>query len=204
MTTILIVEKPGNIRELKVKVYAENELFKKAGFKSPEGFNIHATWKFPINENIYSITLYGKTSGKAGQENKYDFPPPADTKLFFGACVLTGKCNDSVCDLTAEIWEKAYEHLFGGFEDLGDEDEDEKSEDSEDNIPKTKSGYAKDGFVVDDDEDMEEEYREVSKKNKNRKRKVTTVKKPVVSPPEELEKMEVLDCTDELEEEEYV
>ena len=59
-------------------------------------------------------------------------------------------------------------------------------------------------YFHDDDEDMEEEYKEVSKKNKNRKRKVTAVKKPVVSPPEELEKMEVLDCTDELEEEEYV
>lgn len=200
MTTILIIEKPGNIRELKVKIYAENELFKKAGFKSPEGFNIHANWNFPINDNNYSISLYGKTNGKAGQENKYDFPPPADKKLFFGACVLTGKCNDTVCDLTSEIWEKAYEHLFGGFEDLEDE---EKSEDGENNIPKTKSGYAKDGFVV-DDEDMEEEYKEVSKKNKNKKRKINSIKKPSIPPAEEFDKMEVLDCTDELEEEEYI
>ncbi len=203
MTTILIIEKPGNIRELKVKVYAENELFKKAGFKSPEGFNIHSTWNASIEGNNYSINLYGKTTGKAGQENKYEFPPPADKKLFFGACVLTAKCNDTVCNLEVEIWEKIYENLFGGFEDLGDEDDDKRSEEDESNIKKTKSGYEKDGFVVDDEVDMEEENIEITKKNKNKKRKSSSVKKPAVQI-DELDKMEVLDCTNELEEEEYI
>ncbi len=202
MTTILIVEKPGTIRELKVKVFAEEELFKKAGFKSPEGFNTHATWKFPINGNEYSISLYGKTAGKAGQENKYDFPPPVDNKLFFGACVLTGKCNGTIVDLNESMWEKAYEHLFGGFEDLGKDDSDDDEEmDSDDNIPKTKEGYAKDGFIVDDNEDMDEDYEEPKKTKKRKTPQKLKKEKPVVEP---VEPVDVFDCTNELEEEEYV
>ena len=56
-------------------------------------------------------------------------------------------------------WEKYYEHLFGGFEDLTQNAlEDENEEDELENVPdemKTKDGYLKDGFVVDDDDDDE-------------------------------------------------
>jgi hypothetical protein len=60
----------------------------------------------------------------------------------------------SIVDLTVEKWNKAYEHLFGGFEALIDnEDEDDDEEDELDNIPlnmKTKDGYLKDGFIIED------------------------------------------------------
>ena len=50
------------------------------------------------------------------------------------------------------MWEKIYEKLMGGFEDLIDDDE----ESEEDYIPpqfKTKQGYSKeDNFIVDDDD----------------------------------------------------
>ena len=63
------------------------------------------------------------------------------------------------------VWKRVYEHLFGGFEDLGDESE-EESEDELDSVPpekKTKNGYLKDGFVVDpEDEDSDEESYEES------------------------------------------
>ena len=45
-----------------------------------------------------------------------------------------------------------YEHLFGGFDDIENEDEDIDEEDELKDIPKemkTKGGYLKDGFVVD-------------------------------------------------------
>lgn len=202
MTTILIVEKPGTIRELNVKVFSEDELFKKAGFKSPDGFNVRATWNFTINNNKYSIYLYGKISGKAGQENKYDFPPPVDSMLFFGACVLIAKCNNAVVDLTSDMWDKAYEHLFGGFEDLDRDDSEEESEEEESVLPKTKNGYEKDGFIVDDDESMDEEYQE-PKKSKKRKNREPSVKKEKTQP-DDSNYLDVLDCTNELEEEEYL
>jgi hypothetical protein len=60
----------------------------------------------------------------------------------------------SIVDLTVEKWNKVYEHLFGGFETLADnEDEDDEEEDELDNIPsnmKTKDGYLKDGFIIED------------------------------------------------------
>ena len=61
--------------------------------------------------------------------------------------------STQVFDLTVDEWEKCYEKLFGGFEELGEED----SYSSEEEIPehlKTKEGYSKeDGFVVDSEDD---------------------------------------------------
>jgi hypothetical protein len=103
--------------------------------------------------------MYGKLDGKANMENKYDFPPPVDTKLFFGSCALVGMIRDSsntrtYINLSLELWNKMYDKLFGGFEDLTTncvEDDDETDE--LDNVPKNKKtkkgGYLKDGFVVD-------------------------------------------------------
>ena len=51
-----------------------------------------------------------------------------------------------------------YEKLFGGFEDLtSTAKEDENEIDELENIPsnlKTKSGYLKDGFIVEDDDEV--------------------------------------------------
>ena len=149
MPTILIVEKTGVVKESNIKSWVEEDLYKKAGFKSPEGFGKAHEWTIDGT----TVALYGKTDGRAGQENKYDFPPPVDTTLFFGACILT------VADgsLKAAQWEKMYEALFGGFEDVGGTDSDESDdEDDELDLPRTKDGYVKDGFIVDDDDDEED------------------------------------------------
>jgi hypothetical protein len=110
--------------------------------------------------------MYGKLDGKANTENKYDFPPPVDTKLFFGACVLVGykkeketdKGEKTLCNLSLALWNKMYEKLFGGFENLAlTVVEDEEEEDELAAIPASKKtkkgGYLKDGFVVDSDEE---------------------------------------------------
>jgi hypothetical protein len=55
--------------------------------------------------------------------------------------------------LTKDKWNKIYEYLFGGFESLvANEDEDDDEEDELESLPKnrkTRDGYLKDGFVVD-------------------------------------------------------
>lgn len=43
MTTYLIVQKDGNIKETTVKQFYEEDLYKKAGFRSSDGFTLHAT-----------------------------------------------------------------------------------------------------------------------------------------------------------------
>jgi hypothetical protein len=110
-----------------------------------------------LSGSKYIVSAYGKTEGKANGENKYDFPPPIDNVLFFGSCALV--CHKvegtttAICNLTLDLWEKMYEKLFGGFEDLAATcAEDDAEIDELENVPKekkTKQGYLKDGFVVD-------------------------------------------------------
>ena len=156
MPVILIVERTGNIKETNIKLFEEEQLYKKAGFKTPNDFVNAATFL----ESDYQIHVYGKTKGKAGQENKYDFPPPIDTTLFFGNCVLVHKnAEGKVLDLSLTEWEKIYEKLFGGFEDIEHSSDEEEEIDEEEikimmdpNTKFTKEGYVKDDFIVDDDE----------------------------------------------------
>lgn len=157
--TILVVEKSGELKELTLKSLDENELYKKAGFKTPDGFKCHVQWNIEnLNNQNYSICVYGKTNGRANQENKYEFPPPIDNTLFFGNCLIVNKTSTTAASLSSNQWYSIYEHLYGGFEDIGAEDsEEEEEEDEDDDLPKTKSGYAKDGFVVDDDEEEEDD-----------------------------------------------
>lgn len=233
MTSILIIEKSGSIKSLKAKDVAFDNLYKKAGFKSPEGFKSQATWPVSIGEDSYRVSVYGKTAGKAGQENKYDFPPPIDTTLFFGACVLVNTDADNrILDLSVEAWTRVYEHLFGGFEDLGDDDDDSADMDTDEEVEalkqsgqvvqQTKHGYVKDGFIVDSDEAEDSDYVESeSEEEKPKKRAKKVVKKKVViqitkktpkkkaakqeePEPEEEADSTYLDCTSELKEEEYV
>ena len=207
MPHLLIVEKNGNIKETNIKNYKDAELYKKAGLKNAEGFELHASWSAEINKKKYTVNLYGNTSGKATQENKYEFPPPVDSVLFFGSCILVNVQNNIVVDLTKAEWEQIYEYLFGGFDDLGDEDSD-SAEDEDNELPKTKTGYAKDGFIVDDeiedeldeDEDSEEEYKPV-KKTKPAKSTKKKEKEVVVN---ETHTNNYLDCTSELTVEEYI
>ena len=69
------------------------------------------------------------------------------------------KSNNKYEELTKIEWNKVYEKLFGGFYDLGSDDE-TRSMDSEiyDSDEYTKEGYHKDGFIVDDKELVEEDY----------------------------------------------
>jgi len=157
MTTIITVSKEGILKEVRVKELNENELYKKCGYKKDNDFKKITTWEILMNEKKIKVELWGKDNGKANTENKYDFPPPADVKLLFGTCCLIGKSNNCHINLTKVLWNKIYEKLFGGFEDLNEESEEE---DELNNIPiklKTNDGYLKDGFVVDKDSDEEVE-----------------------------------------------
>jgi|688.fasta_scaffold208453_1 hypothetical protein len=177
---VIIVEKTGVLKMLAIKEFKEEDLFKKCGFKKSEDFNKQTEWNVKCESKKYLISVYAKVDGRANSENKYDFPPPIDTKLFFGNCVILAKVkNDEgkqvYTNLSLELWEKIYEKLFGGFEDLASTAiEDENEIDELESIPKekkTKQGYLKDGFVVDsdcdgdDDEDDDDETEEDNSDN---------------------------------------
>ena len=90
---IIIIDKTGLAKTLNVKDYKECDLYKKCGFKQPDGFEKRIEWN--------NICIFGKINGKANMVNKYDFPPPLNNELFFGSCAV-------VCDkmnLTLDLWE---------------------------------------------------------------------------------------------------
>jgi len=156
MPSIVIVEKNGDLKAQEYKSSNTDELYKKCSFKKADGFGKVAEWTYSKKgENMITVELWARSDGQANQENKYDFPPPVDSELFFGNCALLARdSNMNMIDLTVEKWNKVYEHLFGGFESLADnEDEDDEEEDELDNVPpsmKTKDGYLKDGFIIED------------------------------------------------------
>lgn len=222
MPKIVIIEKTGTLKTSSVKDVTESTLYKKAGLKSSEGFVLQHTWGADDGLD-QSIKLYAKTIGKSGQENKYDFPPPVDETLFFGSCILVGSDlkTGKIVDLEEDDWEEIYEFLFGGFEDVGSEDSegDVDTEDELEEIQKetgivvkqTKQGYAKDGFIVDDDEVEEENDTEVSDEESEDtppKKLLTKGRKPItmktisnlVKPETNLH---IEDCESELSEESY-
>lgn len=161
MVKVLVVKKTGTIKLGNYNHENDEQLYKVAGLKSKEDFECVATWNmFNENNNLYDYCVYAKKIGKAGQENKYDFPPPIDYDLYFGSCVILKKNNESYKSLRLEEWEYIYENLFGGFEDLGDEDTDDDDEDDDeldDDVEFTKSGYVQDDFIVDDDYEEEDD-----------------------------------------------
>ena len=155
---IIIVERSGTLKILSIKDLKPEELYKKCGFKKAEDFNKQTEWNIKYDGKKYCIQVFAKADGRANSENKYDFPPPIDTKLFYGSCAIVAQVKKDdgskvYFNLTLPLWNKIYEKLFGGFEDLAaTAKEDEEEEDELANVPKekkTKQGYLKDGFVVD-------------------------------------------------------
>lgn len=170
---LLIVEKNGDIKETKIKKeeFSELELYKKAGFKSKQCFEERHSWKNVVckTKTYDQITIYAKTKGNAGRENKYELPPPLDVVLYYGSMIIVHYDSDRFPqNLSKSEWESIYEKLFGGFESLDDEDEEEEEEQI-DPSKLDKYGYEKDGFVVEDEEEeleydselSEEEYFDV-------------------------------------------
>jgi hypothetical protein len=101
-------------------------------------------WKL----NGTTIYLYGRTKQKESTKIvKYDFPPPVDNKTFYGQCLLVNPQEA----LTIVEWEKIYEELMGGFEDINSDSD--VSEEETEGLNLTKEGYVKDGFVVSDSEE---------------------------------------------------
>lgn len=108
--------------------------------------SLQHTWTTPLHE----IHLYAKKRGKAGTENKYEFPPPVESVLYFGKCLLVNPSGD----LTIEMWHEFYESIMQ-FESI------EETESEPEELPEGEytNGYLKDGFVVSDNELEEEPYK---------------------------------------------
>ena len=161
LTKMITLNRCGDASQISTKSRESNTFHKRVGFKTAVDFGPRHSFAVPnkISTEVDTISVFAKNVGRAGTENKTELPPPIDTQLFYGTILVVGYDGSNVCDLTVDVWEKTYEHLFGGFENLADTAEaDENEEDELDAYPdemKTKHGYLKDGFVVDSDEESD-------------------------------------------------
>lgn len=161
MVKLIIVDKVKNKKSTDVKKFNIEELYKKCNLRKSDYFGKKHTWKID-KYNCY-ISVFAKDNGRANSENKFELPPPVDNVIYYGSIIMIKHGdpeldNENVENMTLDEFEKIYEEMFGGFEDLTKTSEEE--EDELDNIPdedKTKEGYLKDGFVVDDEEEEEED-----------------------------------------------
>ena len=155
---IVILEKNGNVKTSKCKDdFDICNLYKSCKFRKDKDFEKRHTWK--LTENIY-ISVFSKNDGRATTENKYELPPPIDNDLYFGNVAVVchsekDLTNENLINFTEEKWNVCYEKLMGGFEDLDEEVTSEDEYVDPENL--TSQGYDKtDGFVVDDDDSLED------------------------------------------------
>ncbi len=148
----IVVSKTGSLKEVYlIESELNKDRYKRICATPPtyeKSFKHQTTWR--VKKYSIQVELWARTDGRAGQENKYEFPPPVDESLFFGDCVLIS----NAAPFSALLWKKVHAHLFGGFDDLMQmADNDDNEPDELENVPekkKTRDGYLKDGFIVDD------------------------------------------------------
>ena len=219
MPSFIIVEKTGSLKNAKTTDLVD--LYKKCGFKTAEGFSLNHAWSVEFNDTEYKMEIYGKITGRANTENKYEFPPPIDNVLFFGSCAAVLYVNNKMTDMGSQEFKDIMDHLYGGYSDIGvsDDEDDDEDEDEDDELPKTKHGYVKDDFVVssdaenDDDDDVSEEEEEEIvesdeeiklKKKKPPAKKVASEKKPKKPKLKEPKEPVYIEMTEELTEDAYI
>ena len=213
MPSFIIVEKTGSLKNAKTTDLVD--LYKKCGFKTNEGFSLAHSWSVDFNDTEYKMEVYGKITGRANTENKYEFPPPIDNVLFFGNCAAVLYVNDKMTDMGTQEFKDIMDHLYGGYSDIGDSDEDEDEEDEDIlGLPKTKDGYVKDDFVVssdaeDDDNNSSEEEEEIIESDeeiKPKKKKLVAKKVVVEKKPKKpkLKEPVYVEMTEELTEDDYL
>ena len=162
MVKLILVNKNSVLKETIVKNFQEDMLYKKCNFRNANNFGKVNTYSLKHEGNDIFISVYAKNIGRANTENKYELPPPIiDKELYFGNMLILKHKDETITalnvqNLTQLEWEKIYEKLMGGFEDLNDEEEPSEEEE----IPAeflSKDGYSKeDGFVVDDEDEDED------------------------------------------------
>lgn len=153
-TNGVLISRDGEMETMNVNC-AVDQLYKRCGFKTQEGFGFITKWE--TSKGTF-VELFAKNKGKANTENKYEFPPPIAEQLFYGKCLLLQKQeNGTLIDLSIDEWEQINDTLIGGTESLGSESEEEQSVDEIDPKATYSHGYLVDDFVVPDDDELEEE-----------------------------------------------
>ena len=133
MKSAILINKSGDTEEIKINKITPNcisRCLKAKGKGKSEHLN---KWVY----NDMNINMYGYKDGEAGDENKFELPPPIEEKLFFGDLLFVNcDSNNNLQELNLEKFIEFYNETMGGFEDIEDtEDEDESTEAGDTDIP---------------------------------------------------------------------
>ena len=96
-TTILMIEKDGNITEKKVK--SIEKLYSVCNYRNNNNFELLHTWK-----NDCDYELYGKRKGKTICENSVVLPSPLHEEKFYGTLCILKKVNGHIANLSCSEW----------------------------------------------------------------------------------------------------
>ena len=96
-TTILMIEKDGNLTEKKVKTI--EKLYSVCNYRNNNNFELLYTWR-----NDCDYELYGKRKGKTACENKVILPPPLQEEQFYGTLCVLKKVNGHIANLSLDEW----------------------------------------------------------------------------------------------------
>jgi len=131
MPFIVLIDKNGAISDSNLKKFSADDLYKKAGLKTPKGFD--CIKKFCWNVGSFHLSIYGKTDGRENNINKYDLPPPLDilpakNPFLYGTIIIVNEGEDGIKDVRAADWIKINEQLTGGVDDTNDDEVDSDEE----------------------------------------------------------------------------
>jgi hypothetical protein len=140
MKSAILINKSGDTEEIKINKITPNcisRCFKVKGKGKSEHLN---KWVY----NGMNINMYGYEDGEAGNENKFELPPPIEDKLFFGDLLFVFcDSKNNLQELSMEKFIEFYNETMGGFEDIEDTEDEEESEDEDE---------SDESFIVKDDE----------------------------------------------------
>ncbi len=154
MKTILFVDKCGEVKDLTIKHLTEDNLYKRANTTNSDGFRAQASWV--IGTETYTLYGKTSGPSNAVNKYEFPPASLPETLYGHCLIVATGNSNssgsgnsnsnsnsssnsssssnnsdveffDRVISTSVAKWEVIYEGLFGGFEDISDEDQNKVS-----------------------------------------------------------------------------
>lgn len=115
---IIIVDKNGTLKPLKVKNFCEDDLYKRCGFKKDTNFSLRYTLSLLLNDKQHYFSFYGKCDGKNNFENQYSFLSDLKLKIYGNFAIVGYDENKNPIHLNIEQWEYICEQLKLGNNNL--------------------------------------------------------------------------------------
>lgn len=116
--SIIIVDKLGSLKSLKVKNFCEEELYKRCGFKKDNNFSLRYTMSLTLNGDQHYFSLYGKSEGKSNLENQYPLLSTLKLNIYGNFAIVGYDELHNPTHLSIEQWEIICEQLNLGNNNL--------------------------------------------------------------------------------------